>query len=77
MFADVARERFAPAGCPHCRSPEVRPWGGARGLPRYRCAQCRKTFSPFTGTPVAFLHKKGRWLDQARALIEGRGIAIE
>jgi transposase-like protein len=75
MFADVARERFAPAGCPHCRSPEVRPWGGARGLPRYRCAQCRKTFSPFTGTPVAFLHKKERWLDQARALIEGESLA--
>jgi len=75
VFADVARERFAPVGCPHCRSPEVRPWGGARGLPRYRCPQCRKTFNPFTGTPVAGLHNKERWLDQARALIEGESLA--
>ena len=75
VFADVARERFAPVGCPHCRSPEIRPWGGARGLPRYRCPQCRKTFNPFTGTPVAGLHNKERWLDQARALIEGESLA--
>jgi len=75
MFADVARERFARGGCPHCRSPEVRPWGGARGLPRYRCAQCRKTFNPFTGTPVAGLHNKDRWLDQAQALVEGESLA--
>src|SRR3974377_267789 len=75
MFADIGEERFAGVGCPHCRSPEVRPWGGARGLPRYRCAQCRKTFNPFTGTPVAGLHNKDRWLDQARALGEGEGLA--
>ena len=75
MFADIGEERFAGVGCPHCRSPEVRPWGGSRGLPRYRCAQCRKTFNPFTGTPVAGLHNKDRWLDQARALVEGESLA--
>ena len=75
MFADIAKERFARVGCPHCASPEVRPWGGARGLPRYRCAECRKTFNPLTGTPVAGLHNKERWLDQARALIEGQSLA--
>src|SRR5271165_812936 len=25
-FADVAKERFARGGCPHCHSPEVRSW---------------------------------------------------
>jgi len=74
-FADVARERFAPFGCPHCHSREVGQWGRARGLPRYRCTQCRKTFNPFTGTPVAGLHNKERWLDQAQALIEGESLA--
>jgi len=75
MFANVANARFAQGGCPHCRSPEVGPCGSARGLPRYRCAQCRKTFNAFTGTPVAGLHKKDRWLDQAQALIEGESLA--
>jgi len=74
-FADVAKERFARGGCPHCHSPEVRSWGGARGLPRYRCAQCHKTFNPFTGTPVAGLHNKDRWVDQAQALVEGESLA--
>ena len=75
MFANVANARFAQGGCPHCRSPEVGPCGSARGLPRYRCAQCRKTFNAFTGTPVAGLHNKDRWLDQAQALIEGESLA--
>jgi transposase-like protein len=74
-FADIAKVRFARDGCPHCGCPEVRPWGGARGLPRYRCARCRKTFNPFTATPVAGLHNKDRWLDQGRALVEGESLA--
>jgi transposase-like protein len=75
MFADIANERFARSGCPHCGSIDFRPWGRAGGMPRYRCAQCRKTFNPFTGTPVARLHNKDRWLDQAQALIEGESLA--
>ncbi len=74
-FADIAKVRFARDGCPHCGCREVRPWGGARGLPRCRCAQCRKTFNPFTATPVAGLHNKHRWLDQGRALVEGESLA--
>ena len=75
IFADIATERQALTGCPHCGAPDVRPWGAARGLPRYRCSECRKTFNPFTGTPVAGLHNKDRWPDQARALIEGESLA--
>jgi transposase-like protein len=75
MFADVAKARFARSGCPHCGSADVRPWGGARGLPRFRCAQCRKTFNPFTGTPVAGLHNKDRWLDHTKSLVEGESLA--
>ena len=75
LFRDIATQRHALTGCPGCGSPDVRPWGAARGLPRYRCVECRKTFNPFTGTPVAGLHNKDRWPDQARALIEGESLA--
>jgi transposase-like protein len=75
IFRDIARERLAATGCPRCGAPDVRPWGKARGLPRYRCVECRRTFNPFTGTPVAGLHNKDRWPDQARALIEGESLA--
>ena len=53
----------------------MRPWGRASGKPRYRCASCRKTFNPLTGTPLAGLHYPERWNDQAQALIEGDTIA--
>jgi transposase-like protein len=74
-FADIAKVRLARDGCPHCGCREVRPWGGARGLRRCRCAQCRKTFNPFTARPVAGLHNKQRWLDQGRALVDGESLA--
>jgi len=75
IFRDIAKERYSRTGCPRCGALDVRHWGEARGLPRYRCVECRKTFNPFTGTPVAGLHNKDRWLDQARALIEGESLA--
>src|SRR5271157_3837076 len=75
IFREIAKERYSRTGCPRCGALDVRPWGEARGLPRYRCVECRKTFNPFTGTPVAGLHNKDRWLDQARALIEGESLA--
>lgn len=75
LFNQIARQRIARSGCPHCGSAEIRLWGRANGLPRYRCSACRKTFNPFTATPVAGLHKKDRWLDQACALIEGETLA--
>lgn len=75
IFREIAKERHSRWGCPRCGARAARPWGEARGLPRYRCVECCKTFNPFTGTPVAGLHKKDRWLDQARALVEGESLA--
>ena len=71
----IGRGRIASFGCPHCGCDDVRPWGRASGKPRYRCANCRKTFNPLTGTPLAGLHYPDRWNDQAQALIDGDTIA--
>ena len=70
-MSKVGRGRIARFGCPHCGGDDVRPWGKAGGKPRYRCACCRKTFNPLTGTPFAGLHHQDRWPDQAQALIAG------
>jgi transposase-like protein len=75
IFSQIARERHSRWGCPRCGALDARPWGKARGLPRYRCAECHKTFNSFTGTAVAGLHNKDRWLEHARALIEGESLA--
>ena len=75
VLSKVGRSWIARFGCPHCGGDDVRPWGKACGKPRYRCASCRKTFNPLTGTPLAGLHRQDRWPDQAQALIAGETVA--
>lgn len=75
LLSKVGRDRIASFGCPHCGGDAVHRWGKADGKPRYRCVNCRKTFNPLTGTPLAGLHHQERWRDQAQALIAGETIA--
>jgi len=58
-------------GCPHCSSSRVVRNGLADGLQRYKCRACGKTFNALTGTPLARLRHKGKWLEQARAMADG------
>lgn len=57
--------------CPHCASRQVVKNGSADGLQRFKCHACRKTFNALTGTPLAGLHLRGKWLDHAAALRDG------
>jgi transposase-like protein len=75
LLSRIGQGRIASFGCPHCGGDDIRPWGTARGKPRYRCAECRKTFNPLTRTPLAGLHYPDRWADQAQALISGETVA--
>lgn len=70
----AARSRVEGTGCPHCGGRKLQRWGGASGLPRYRCGDCRRTFNALTGTPLARLRKKERWADQAQALMTGESV---
>jgi transposase-like protein len=54
--------------CPHCRGEHLLAWGKAHGLRRYRCSDCRRTFNALTGTPLARLRHKERWLSHGTAL---------
>lgn len=75
LLAKIGQNRIASFGCPHCGNDAIHAWGQSRGKPRYRCAHCRKSFNPLTGTPLAGLHKQGRWRDQAQALMNGETVA--
>jgi len=46
---------------PHCAAPGALSRGKARGLRRYQCKVCRKTFNAATGTALQGLHKKDRF----------------
>jgi transposase-like protein len=56
--------------CPHCGGAELYKHGQAHGLPRYRCRACRKTFNPLTGTPLARLRLRYKWLPYQQCLLD-------
>ncbi len=60
--------------CPHCGDDHIIHWGKSHGLLRYRCAECRRTFNPLTGTPLARLRHKDRWLEFATSIEEGESV---
>ena len=57
--------------CPHCGHEKSVRRGKADDLQRFRCKDCGKSFNALTGTPLARLRKKDRWLDFGRSLAEG------
>lgn len=57
--------------CPHCKSERLVRNGMADGLQRYKCRTCGKTFNALTGTPLARLRHKDKWLEQTQALADG------
>lgn len=67
-------ERRVPRCCPHCAATHVVRNGHANGFQRYRCHDCRKTFNALTGTALARLHQRGKWLSQSVILTEGKSL---
>ena len=43
-------------------------------MQRHRCKSCLKTFNAVTGTPLARLRKKEKWLEYSRAMIDGLSV---
>lgn len=60
--------------CPHCGGERVVRNGSASGLQRYKCRDCGRTFNALTGTPLARLRQKSKWLAQAEGLRDGLSI---
>ena len=60
--------------CPHCGAGGAVKRGKARGLRRFRCKECGKTFGALTGTALSGLHHKERWLAFGASLAEGETI---
>ncbi len=49
--------------CPRCDGQRYRRHGCANGLQRFRCVDCARTFNSLSGTPMARLRLKPKWLD--------------
>lgn len=70
VAATVEGQVLAERVCPHCRAPGATLRGRANGLHRLLCGACGRTFNALTGTSLAGLHHKPRWLAFAQSLSE-------
>jgi transposase-like protein len=61
----------AKPACVRCPCDKVVRNGHSHGLQRYKCRGCGITFNALSGTPLARLRQKSKWLQQAQALCEG------
>lgn len=60
--------------CPHCGNSEKLLWGKRSSLQRYKCKRCGRTYNSLTGTPLARLRKKTKWLDYGECLKNGLSV---
>lgn len=72
--AVLATVQSASLHCPHCESVRIVHNGQASGLQRYKCRDCAKTFNGLTGTPLARLRHKAKWLTQADVMNQGLSV---
>jgi transposase-like protein len=67
----LVESRFdAKKACPHCASAELYRHGVIDSLQRYYCRHCHKTFNALTGTPLARLREKPKWLGYLAAMAQ-------
>ena len=71
LIEQAAASRLA---CPHCQSRHFHRHGRAHGLQRYRCKDCGRTFNSLSGTALARLRHKERWLDYLDGMLDSRSI---
>jgi len=74
VIALITQCRSTDRRCPHCQCERWHRHGHANHLQRYRCFSCRRTFNDLTGTPLARLRLKGKWLDYLAALLVSRPV---
>lgn len=70
----IEHARPAPLCCPDCGNSRHYRHGIVRGLQRYRCRACSRTFSALSGTPLARLRHRAKWLDYLKEILDSRSV---
>lgn len=70
----LLEERIVPTHCPGCQGEHWVRNGQADGLQRFKCRDCGITFNGLTGTPLARLRHRQKWLEQAKVLEHGLSV---
>jgi transposase-like protein len=73
--ADIIEKAMAgKLCCPRCQGKKLYRHGAANGLQRFRCSACGRTFNSLTGTPLARLRHKAKWLDYLDCVLDSRTV---
>jgi transposase-like protein len=64
----------AKLSCPRCHGNSLYRHGAKHGLQRFRCRACGRTFNSLTGTPLARLRHKDKWLAYAGCMLDSRTV---
>lgn len=62
--------------CPHCGATGAVANGKARGMQRYLCRGCKRSFGALTGTRLSGLHRKEAWLTFGSSLADGDTVKV-
>jgi transposase-like protein len=70
VVSTIESARAALLACPRCQCRAHRRHGHANGLQRFRCRACGRTFNCLSGTPLARLRHKAKWLDYCGTMLD-------
>ena len=73
QLIDIRKKKFdeKQGVCPHCEHIKYVKMGKDKGVQRYKCKGCKRTFTPFTGTWMAQIHKKDKLADYLKLMQQG------
>jgi transposase-like protein len=74
VIALIGEIRSAARCCPSCACERYYRHGQANGLQRYRCRACGRTFNDLSGTPLARLRLREKWLDYLGTMLESKSV---
>ena len=70
VVALIAQTRAPGRCCPSCGNERCHRHGFANDLQRFRCCICGRTFNDLSGTPLARLRHKAKWLAYSQVLLD-------
>ena len=70
----IQAARLSHLRCPRCQGISFYRHGAANGLQRYRCRECGRSFNALTGTPLARLRHKAKWIDYLSGMLDSRTV---
>jgi len=74
VVALIAQARASGRCCPRCAGEHCHRHGFANDLQRFRCCACGRTFNDLSGTPLARLRHKAKWLAYSQVLLDSLSV---